>query len=440
MIHIELEKESNEIAFDIDYNFRTAILGENGIGKSTILRAIAHKSSQHDWLNVEVPKNLRITYFSQIEKNKSVLSGGEHTKQRLDKLFSESADVYILDEPTNNLDSKNITWLKKYILKNRLQVVFTSHDIDFINEIAEVIFYLDSKGVEKTKEKCSSYLVTRRKKIERAFITYEDNLKKQKDLLHAAQHAKQRSESGSKWKGTDNDKFLRGFNRNAAGESASTARKLKERAEEMKVEKPHYDPIPRVNFQKGDFNNNLFNIHTTTLRQKRINFMLNNDNKILFCGENGTGKTTLVKYLTSLLEKGDVREGDIFNIGGKFSYIYISQNWYEDLDEVPVVDYLSRFNLSERDMYNSLSYNHLDRKIINKKFKDLSPGVRIKVLLGMLSNKKFDLIIWDEPTNHLDVMAQSILLNAFVDYKGALVIISHDKQILSEPKFIKFDF
>lgn len=440
MIRIKLEKNSNEITFDIDYNFRTVLLGENGIGKSTILRAIAHKTSGQDWLEVLVPKNLHAAYFSQIETNDSGLSGGEHTRQRLNNLFSEKADVYVLDEPTNNLDAKNIEWLKKYIVENNVQTIFISHNIDFIDDIAEVIFYIDSQGVEKTKEKCSSYLVTRRKKVEQVFVLYEEALKKQEKLLRAARIARQHSESGSKWRGSDNDKFLRGYNRNAAGKSAGTAKKLEERAEEISVGKPHCDPLPRIKFQKGDFGRMLFSIRTATIRNKRIDFTVNASSKVLLYGENGTGKTTFIKYIVSLLENSDTKKEDAFHKGGKFSYTYLSQDWYESLDEVLVVDYLNRFNLNEQSMYNALSYNYLDPKILHKKFKDLSPGVRIKVLLGALSLKKFDLIIWDEPTNHLDVMTQSILLRALKDFEGALILVSHDTQILNDADPLKIEF
>jgi len=435
MIHVTLDKKETEISFDIDINFRTAILGENGIGKTSILESIASKSSKKDWLSVFVPENIGVRYLSQIESKTQAISGGEHMKQRLEILFSQTAEVYVLDEPTNNLDKNNIEWLKQYIINNKLPVVFTSHDIEFIDEIAEVIFYLDSKSVDKTKEKCSLYLVSRQKKIEHVFLMYEVGLKKQRDLLDAAQKAKQKSEAGSKWKGTDNDKFLKGFNRNSAGKGASTASRLKERAEDMEIEKPKTDPLPNLVITPNIFRGNLFDITTTTLSQKRIDVSMKSGDKLFLVGANGIGKTTLIEYITKLLENAKPKVGDSFLRRNKFSYLYIKQDWYEHLDNQKIEEYLDTFELNREEKYKSLSFNRIDKKVLDKQFKDISPGIRIKVLLGVLSCKKYDLIIWDEPTNHLDVMTQFVLRDAFLKYDGGLIVVSHDKIFIDNPAF-----
>lgn len=439
MIQVIIEKSGEKISFDIDTNFRTAILGENGIGKTSILEEVAFGTSKNDWLSVYTPERIKVAYLSQTEVNSGLISGGEHMKKRLENLFFEKADLYVLDEPTNSLDEGNIAWLKKYIIENKLPIIFTSHNIDFIDDCAEVIFYLDSKGVEKTKEKCSLYLVSRKKKIEREFLLYELAVKKQTELRDVARKAKQHSEAGTKWKGTDNDKYLRGFNRNSAGKGAATARILEERAEKMEVEKPKHDPLPKAVLLGSGSSGNLFNLFTTTLSQKRIGLIVNNGDKILITGKNGIGKTTLLTYLVTLLSNKSLKEGDIFNRGCNFSYYYVSQNWYENLNNQIVGEYLKNFGLNEAETYRSASFNHIDKSILNKKFKDISPGIRIKILLGTLSCKKFDLIIWDEPTNHLDVMTQYILRDAFIKYDGALILVSHDRLFLNESSFTRVE-
>ena len=438
MINITIERKGKNIDFDIDTKFRTAILGENGIGKSTILKSIADKKATEDWVSVFVPAKTKILYFSQIEKTDLPISGGEHTKQRIEKLFAQKADLYVLDEPTNNLDKANVEWLKKHIIENNLRIIFSSHDIQFIDDIAEVIFYLDSKSVEKSKETCSSYLITRKKKVERAFVEYEINLKKHDQLQDAAAALKEKSDAGTKW--VNEDKFLQGFKRDMAGKCGSfRAKKIKERAEEIDIKEPEFDPIPKVTLGSDEkVKDILFSVSSKTIRDKKINFSVSAKNKVIITGENGSGKTTFIKKLLSYLNKSKKSEADeSFSTNCQFSYLYISQKWYEEVDEKIVKEYLAEFGLSEQNMYRSISYNHLDQKVINRKFKELSLGIRIKILLGVLSLNKYDLIIWDEPTNHLDVMTQYILHQAFIDYNGALLIITHDTKLLKDETFIK---
>lgn len=437
MIHIELEKLDGKISFDIDQNFRTAILGENGIGKSTILESIARKEATQDWLTVSVPAGLAVLFFSQIEKKEKGISGGEHTRERLEILFAQEADLYVLDEPTNNLDDDNIAWLKEFILKRNISIVFTSHDISFVDDIAEVLFYVDSRTMEKTTEKCSAYLVTRKKRIEREFAIYEENLKKQDQLLNTAEELKRSGEEGSRfWVGTDNDKMIKGTKRNAAGRTGSRGKVMETRALAIDVEEPQNDPLPRVELQCGETQGNLLNVYTKALTGKHVTLSVQGGDKVLISGANGVGKTTLINYIISLIEGvGSLRDGDVFSWDKRCKYVYLSQDWYEKIEDQIIEDYCKEFGLSVQESYWALSFNKIDKKFLKYKFKDLSPGVRIKVMLGILSAKKLDLIIWDEPTNHLDVMTQVILREAFECYEGALIIISHDTTLKTSSVF-----
>lgn len=415
MIKVTLERQGKNVDFSIDTSFRTVILGENGIGKSTILKSIAEKSATENWLSVEVPSKLKLAYFSQIEKTDLLISGGEHTKQRLEKLFSTKADLYILDEPTNNLDQKNIDWLKQCLKQENIKIIFTSHNVDFIDEIAEVVFYMDSKGVEKTQQKCSQYLKDRKQRIEKEFADYELNKRTHKRLLDSARLAQVEFEAGVKWE--NEDKGLQGFKREMAGKfGGATVKRLSKRAEQYDIKEPENDPIPRVKLQSGDKLSRMFDFQTLSI---------SSGDKIAICGKNGVGKTTLVEKLIN-----DIKDKSI-------KYFYLSQNWYEKIEDKNVLEYLATIFSEKEEAYKALAYNHLDVGILNKKFKDLSPGVRIKVLLGVLSRHKYDLIVWDEPTNHLDVMTQYILHQALLDYTGALIIVTHDSNLLRDESFTK---
>ena len=301
----------------------------------------------------------------------------------------------------------------KFSTKN-LPILFTSHDIDFIDHIAEVIFFLDSKGVEKTKEKCSRYLESRKQKIEHAFAEYEIALRRQRELLESARAAKQHAEAGAKWKSPDNDKYVQGFNRDKAAKSGGLGRRLEERAESIDVKRPRYDPLARVTLSSEKRKGHLCTLNTTAFNKSRVSLSLESGDKVLLTGKNGAGKTTLLNHLVELLSGAKPLTDEQFSRSGNFSFLYLTQDWYEHLSSETVSDYLVQFGLGVEEQYQSIAYNTLDTHILQKKFQDLSPGVRVKVLLGALSFRKYDLIIWDEPTNHLDVMIQKILLEAFV--------------------------
>ena len=423
MIRASLHRENcPKIDFDIDIKFRVAILGENGIGKSTILKKIAGIDTDENWCEVIAPKKLKIAYFSQIEKNTEKISGGEHTKKRLEKLFSTPADLFVLDEPTNNLDQENIAWLKDFIIKQKIKIIFTSHNINFIDDIAETIFYLDSKTVEKTQQKCSLFLQFRKQRIEREFEQYELNLKTRARLESATNLAKAEMAEGVKW--VNEDKSLQGFKREMAGKfGGATVKRLTKRTDSVDVTEPDNDPIPKVKLinQKKLFN--VVDIKDLTIRGIKIDFRLSSGEKVIFSGPNGSGKTSLIK---KIIEK---------YLSKKINFIYLAQNWYETLDNKTIKDYLAENDFSLEESYNVLAYNHLEPKILLKKFGELSPGVRIKIVLGRLSLKSYDFIIWDEPTNHLDVMTQLVLFEALVKYPGALLIVTHDVKFISDLHF-----
>lgn len=438
MINITLDRQGKNISFDIDPALRTVILGENGIGKSTVLKSISEKSATENWLSVKVSAKMKILYFSQVEKTDLPISGGEHTRLRLEKLFSTSADLYVLDEPTNNLDQDNIKWLKDYVLQKKIQLIFTSHNIDFIEEVAEVMFYLDSKSVEKTQKKCSEYLADRKQRIEREFSDYKINQRTHERLVGSVKLAQAEFEAGIKWK--NEDKGLQGFKREMAGKfGGATVKRLSKRAEQFEVKEPDSDPIPNVRLHSGNKLSHLIDFNGAMISGKRISFSLSSGDKLIICGKNGIGKTMLIEKIVGYLNGAPISRGDDFQKIGRIKYFYLSQNWYEKIEKEKVDDYLMKVFSNRQDIYRALSYNYLAPEILDKNFADLSPGIRIKVMLGVLSLNHFDLIIWDEPTNHLDVMTQYVLQQALTSYDGALIIVTHDVKILNDGNFLKIE-
>jgi ATPase subunit of ABC transporter with duplicated ATPase domains len=219
----------------------------------------------------------------------------------------------------------------------------------------------------------------------------------------------------------------------------ATVKRISKRAEQFDAKEPENDPIPRVKLQNDGELENLLDFSVESLNGKKISLSLSSGNKIIISGKNGVGKTTLIEKIVGYINGKDINSGEDFRKTGRMKYLYLSQNWYEKNEEEAVMDYLLKFSSKKEDAYRVLSFNNLKLDILDKKFKSLSPGIRIKILLGVLSLNHYDLIIWDEPTNHLDVMTQYILQQAFIDYGGALVLVTHDIKLLNDNHFSKIE-
>ena len=343
------------------------------------------------------------------EKIKS-LSGGERMKIAFIKLLLVDYDVLLLDEPTNHLDISTIEWLENYLKDYKGTILFISHDRYFLNTLATKILDLENHKVTTYNMDYDSYLKEKEIKYQNLLAQYEKEeeemarLKKfiefympkprfvgrAKDRVHKASHIDKPTKENR------NIKFhIEGSNLKNKGMI------------EFKEVSAGYDKA-------------LFPPFSYTLYGK---------DHLAIIGDNGIGKTTLVKSILHEIPLicGEIKYLRELKIG------YIKQNDYEFVSKDTCLDYLKKKYPTklERELRTALGRFLFKKEDVFKNCTLLSNGERMRLVLCDLSLSEYDVLILDEPTNHLDLVTKECLLSALKDYKGAIIFISHDRYFIN---------
>lgn len=356
--------------------------------------------------------------FSEDEFSKSVstLSGGQKTRVALGKLLLQKPDLIILDEPTNHLDLNSITWLETYLLNYKGAVILVSHDRFFLDRIA-------TKVIELDQAKATAFLGN-----------YSDYAHKKEQLRTAALHAYLNQQREIRHQEEVIEK-LRSFNREKSIKRAESREKMLDKIEvlqkpvevntDMRLELiPHKlsgnDVLAVKDLAKSFGNHTLF---------EHLNFEIKRGEHIAVIGDNGTGKTTILKIINQLLpaDNGQITLGSNVEIGyydQEHHVLHDSKTLFEEIsDEYPT--------LTNTEIRNTLAAFLFTGDDVFKRISDLSGGEKGRVSLAklMLSNSNF--LILDEPTNHLDIQSKEILEDALNRYTGTVLYVSHDRYFIN---------
>ncbi len=481
--HISYSFGENEVLCDISFSLSigevVALVGPNGVGKSTLLKIISGKLSP-DRGSITVGQGLRIVYVPQemsaednskrvceyignvqgfelavlrlpsdiLNRTISELSGGEKSKINLLKLVQMDSDIYVLDEPTNNLDAHALEFLEKTISKHKKRAAFiiVSHDRQLLENTADNIIEIDSHSHESViyPGPFSEYILLRKKKIENAWKLYNDYIAQKKRLEHSLREKKQWSIVGEKGpKRTDNEKMARGDLKDRSGKvlgrSVNSAQ-LKLDALE-KVEKPNELPVISYSIdirdRSGDMVFDLIGVKKIFGKKAigPLDLHIQFGETLAILGDNGAGKTTLLKMLVGKItpDLGSIRKGSGLDIG------YLPQE--TELDDRIILDRVKEIcGKDESDFRKLLNNLGITKDEINKNINKLSPGERSRFVLALLIAKKPNCLILDEPTNHLDIYALDFLEEAIRTYEGTTIIVTHDRYFLSRiGKFSRYD-
>lgn len=354
---------------------------------------------------------------SYYDKKVSTLSGGERTKLAFAKLLMFKYDLLLLDEPTNYIDISTIEWLEKFLKSYKGTILFVSHDTYFIENVANKIFELSNHKLEVFNCDYKNYLKLkeeRYKYLEKEKEKQDEEITKLRRFIEFYM-PKPRFTSRAK----DKEKKLNKILEN-----------------KIEIEKEKHKNI-NLNLQSSNLKNkellcvkNVVVGYGTPLL-KEISFDIYSNDKIAIMGDNGIGKSTLIKTIYGMLKplQGEILSKRKLNIG------YFNQFDLEKEDsKQTILEYLrnNNLNLSDKELRSALGKFYFKGDDINKNLFSTSNGERKRLLLCNLSLKSYDLLLLDEPANHLDLDTKKSLIDSLNKYNGAILFISHDRFFVNQ--------
>ena len=340
------------------------------------------------------------------------ISGGQKSKVAFAKLLYSNPEIMLLDEPTNHLDLDTKDYIINYLKNYHGIILVISHDVEFLNAVTKKTLYVD-----KMKHNVEIYNGNYEKYIK---------IKSERDLAKQRLYEKQQREE-EKLKGII-AKYIRG-NEKKANIAKDRIKKL-EKLETQKIELEKKNKYTKFNMKINrpsysipiKCNNLTFGYDEENLLYENLNFDLTRGEKLLVVGENGIGKTTLLRlimgYLTPI-------EGSI-EITDKTDIAYYAQE-HEILDNnKTILENFANFGLADYEIRRMLGSFLFSGDDIFKKVEVLSPGERSRVALAKISLTGANTLLLDEPTNHLDPMTQLIISETFKNYEGTMLVVSHN--------------
>lgn len=346
----------------------------------------------------------------------NTLSGGQKTRVSLGKLLLSKPDIIMLDEPTNHLDMDSISWLENYLLNYSGAVLIVAHDRYFLDKIVSKIIEIDNGDCTVFSGNYTDYAS---KKAILRNMKLKEYLNQQRDIKHQEEVIAK----------------LKQFNREKSIKRAESREKMLDKIEV--VDKPvelnakmniklepsvvsGNDVLTVTDLTKSFDGNTLFN---------NINFEIKRGERVALIGNNGTGKTTILKLINGIIQPDS---GSIY-LGAKVAIGYYDQEHHVlDPDKTLFQEIQDAYpDLNNTQIRNTLAAFLFTDDDVFKYIRDLSGGERGRVSLAKLMLSNANLLILDEPTNHLDIVSKEILENALNSYTGTVLYVSHDRYFIN---------
>ena len=357
--------------------------------------------------------------FEEEDYNKQIenLSGGQKTRVALGKLLISKPDILLLDEPTNHLDMESIAWLETYLLNYPGAVFIVSHDRYFLDKVVTKIVEIEAAQMRMYEGNYSAYAL---KKAQLRDAQYKAYLNQQREIKHQEAVITK----------------LRSFNREKSIKRAESRVKMLDKIQ--RIEKPiEIDNQMRISLEPRFISGN--DVLTVEGLSKAfpgqtlftdINFEIKRGERVALIGNNGTGKTTILKILNGIVEADAGR----FALGSKVQIGYYDQEHHVLHMEKTIFQEISDTypTLTETEIRNMLAAFLFTGDDVFKLISALSGGERGRVSLAKLMLSEANFLILDEPTNHLDIASKEILEEALNSYTGTVLYVSHDRYFISQ--------
>jgi len=354
---------------------------------------------------------------NDFERKINTLSGGQKTRVFLAKLLLEEPDIILLDEPTNHLDLHSIEWLESYLLNYKGAVIIVSHDRYFLDKIVSKVIDIENAEVQMYSGNYSDFFAKKQMLLDA----------KMKEYLNQQQEIKHQEAVITK---------LKQFNREKSIKRAESRQKQLEKIDRVEAPITHIENMKLSLDISKESGKDVLTVHNLakSFDEKHlfsnINFEIKRGERVAIIGDNGTGKTTLLKIINGLLspDAGEVIYGSNVSIAyydQEHQVLHMDKTLFDEISDT----YPDMNNTQIRNILAAFLFTGED---VFKKIGDLSGGERGRVSLVKLMLSKANFLLLDEPTNHLDILSKDVLESALNSFPGTICYVSHDRYFINK--------